>query len=96
MRWKIATASGLGLFSAAFVLYSFAFADQEEEILLTEVPEAVLAAVQNAKKDVTLKSAERIYRDSKMYYEIEGDVDGSELEFTVTPEGEIVSTEEED
>lgn len=96
MRWKIATGSGLAILLAAVLVYSFAFADQEEEILLTEVPEHVLAAVQNARKDVTLKSAERIYKDSKMYYEIEGDIDDTELEFTVTPDGEIVSTDEED
>lgn len=95
MRWTITMGSGLGMLVVAYVLFSATFAREEEEILLTEVPAHVLAAVQNARQDITLKSAERIYEDSEMYYEIEGDYEGKELEFLVSPSGKILGIEEE-
>ena len=73
-----------------------AWTHEEEEISLSEVPVQVLAAVREARNGITLKEAERIRQSSGLLYEIEGDFEGVELEFLVTPAGEILEIEEDD
>ena len=70
-------------------------ADSDSQVPLSEVPEQVLAAVRNAHPGIEIESAARVQHASGAAYEIEGDADGTEFEYTVSPDGRIVETDRE-
>ena len=66
---------------------------EEQEVPLEAVPEHVLAAARAAVEGVELAEAEV---EVVLIYELEGTVDGREVEIEVTSEGQVVEVEYED
>ena len=73
-----------------------AVADSEEEVPLSEVPQVVLDAAQQAVPGITLTEAELERTENGPVYEIEGEVDGQEYEIEVTAAGEVLEVERGD
>jgi hypothetical protein len=70
--------------------------EKEEKIALSEVPEVVLKAAQNAVKGIEIKEAEIEKTSDGMIYDLEGIVDGKTYEIEITPDGKIIEVEQED
>jgi uncharacterized membrane protein YkoI len=71
--------------------------ETEEEIKTTELPKAVVDAIEKAHPGAKLKEAEKVLKTDGTVsgYEVEIKVGKKELELTVDPSGAIVKTEDE-
>ncbi len=69
--------------------------DKDEKIPLSEVPDVVLTAVQNAVEGIEISEAEIEKTGEGMIYELEGTVDGKIYEIKVSPDGKIIEVEQE-
>ena len=73
-----------------------AAAEQEDEIPLADVPEVVIKAARDSFAGIELMEAEVISDGQVITYEIEGSVDGRELELMISASGELLGIEEDD
>ena len=71
-------------------------AEDEQEIALAEVPDAVMKAAQGAVEGIVLTEAEMEQEDGRVVYEVEGMADGQEYEMEITAAGEVLEVERED
>jgi len=69
--------------------------EKEGEIPLSEVPQVVLTAAQNAVEGIEFEEAEIEKTSDGMIYELEGIANGKIYEIEVSPEGKILAVEEE-
>jgi hypothetical protein len=69
--------------------------EKEEKISLSEVPEVVLTAAQNAVEGIEITEAEIEKTSEGMIYELEGTADGKIYEIEVSPDGKIIEVEQE-
>ena len=69
--------------------------EKEEKIPLSEVPEVVLTAAQNAVEGIKITEAEIEKTSEGMIYELEGTADGKIYEIEVSPDGKIIEVEQE-
>jgi len=69
--------------------------EKDEKIPLSEVPEVVLTAAQNAVEGIEITEAEIEKTGEGMIYELEGTVDGKIYEIEVSPDGKIIEVEQE-
>lgn len=69
--------------------------EKDEKIPLSEVPEVVLTAAQNAVEGIKIAEAEIEKTGDGMIYELEGTVDGKIYEIEVSPDGKIIDVEQE-
>jgi len=67
--------------------------EDEARVSLQSVPEHVIEAALAAVEGVELTEAEV---EAVLVYELEGTVDGREVEIEVTEDGEVIEVEEED
>lgn len=68
----------------------------EEEIPLDEVPDAVLQAALDAVPGFVAEEAAFEIEDGEALYELEGEVDGEEIEIEITEDGTVVEIESDD
>jgi hypothetical protein len=68
--------------------------DEDVEISPADLPAAVLAAFNAAFPDAEISEAEREVDDGRTEYDVNAEVDGHELDVSLTPEGRIVEVEE--
>lgn len=69
--------------------------EKETEIPLSEVPEVVMNAAQQALPGIVLTGAEIEESEGELNYELEGEVDGVEYEIELSPSGEVLEIESE-
>ncbi len=69
--------------------------EKDDKIPLSEVPEVVLIAAQNAVEGIKITEAEIEKTSEGMIYELEGTVDGKIYEIEVSPDGKIIEVEQE-
>lgn len=91
MRTFIKPFSLFTVISLACFHIEMVIADEEHDINLDQLPLAIISAINETKQGIKLKSAERVYKDEAILYEVEGDYNGKELEILITPEGEVVN-----
>lgn len=70
-----------------------ALAYEEKEILLSQVPANILAAVENAVPGINIQKAKIEETGSGLIYELAGPADGKRYEVEVSPDGEILEKE---
>ena len=70
--------------------------EDEKDIPLSQVPEAVVMAASQAVENITLTEAEVEKEDGQTVYTLEGTADGIEYEIEVTADGKILEVEQED
>lgn len=64
-------------------------------IPISELPEVVVKAAENAVQDITLKEAERKESNGSVVYEVEGYVDKKEFELKIDGEGNVLKVKED-
>jgi hypothetical protein len=72
------------------------FEEKDEKIELSQVPEVVLKAAQEAVQGIEINGAEIEKTEGGIIYELEGTVEGKIYEIEITPEGKVLQVEEED
>lgn len=87
----LASLAGLLLVAA----FAPAFADDEVDIPMQEVPDLVLAAALDAMPGIKLSEAEYEMESGQKVYELEGKLDGVEYEIEVSSSGEVLEIEED-
>lgn len=75
---------------------SLGFKEAEQEISLSEVPEAIMAAATGAVPGIDISEAEIEMEDGKKVYELEGTANGSRYEIEISENGEILEIEEDE
>ena len=70
--------------------------ETEVSVPLDEVPAAVMAAAKNAVPGAKFDEAESEVEDGVTVYELEGTVDGEEVEVEVTADGKVLEIERGD
>ena len=70
--------------------------DDDEEVPVSDVPEVVLAAANNAVPGGEITEVEKEVEDGEVIYEVEKVVDGVEYEIEVTADGKVKEIETED
>lgn len=73
-----------------------AWAEEEEDVPLADVPAAVMTAAMAAVEGIEITEAEIETEDGQRIYELEGTVNGVDYEIEVSPEGEVLSVEADD
>jgi hypothetical protein len=68
--------------------------EKEEEIALSEVPEKVVQAAQNAVPGIRLTEAEVERTREGLVYELEGTLAGKSYEIEVSADGKVLEVEE--
>lgn len=66
----------------------------EEEVALTDCPEAVQKTIAKISKDATAGKPEKIVQEGKTSYEIIIEKKGEKTEYTISPEGKVTGKEE--
>lgn len=69
--------------------------DKDDKIPLSEVPDVVLTAAQNAVEGIEITEAEIEKTGEGIIYELEGTADGKIYEIEVSPDGKIIEVEQE-
>ncbi|UCC97878.1 MAG: PepSY domain-containing protein [Phycisphaerales bacterium] len=69
--------------------------EDEKEIPLAQVPDAVVTAAKGAVDGITLKEAEIEDEDGQTVYILEGVANGQEYEIEVSAEGKVLEVEQE-
>jgi hypothetical protein len=69
--------------------------DIERDIPLDKIPSHIIEAVTRAKQGIHLKSAEEVYRETLIIYEIEGIYNGKNVEIMISPQGDIIKAEDD-
>ena len=89
----VAAALGVALLSTARPAVAEEEED-EEEVAIADLPEAVVDAIQERFPEGTMEEAERETEDGQVVYEVEvEDADGTEYEVEVTEDGKILEVE---
>lgn len=78
----------------AVLISGCALFENEAEIPLAEVPEAVMAAAQQAVPGIEIEEAEIEMEDGQKVYELSGTANGKEYEIEISGTGEILEVEE--
>lgn len=68
----------------------------EEEVALTDCPEAVQKTIAKISKNATAGKPEKIVQEGKTSYEIVIEKKGEKTEYTISPEGKVTDKEEID
>ncbi len=85
----------VALLPVTLLTTSCALLEDEQEIPLSEVPPAVLAAAQQAVPGIVIEEAELEKEDGQTVYELSGSADGREYEIEISGTGEILEVEED-
>ncbi len=72
------------------------FRKKESKIAISDVPENIMEAVNDAVPGGKVKEAEKEVHGKKVVYEIEKIVDGKEIEIKVAADGKIIKVEKDD
>ena len=72
------------------------FADDEQTMSLSQVPDAVRTTIEQQSAGAEIQEIELEDEDGKQIYEVEVIRDGKEVEFKVAPDGTFLGYEEED
>ncbi len=71
-------------------------AEEERDIPISEVPEYVLAAAETAVPGFQIEEAEIEFENGEEVYDLEGEVDGQEIEIEVNAAGQVLEIERDD
>jgi hypothetical protein len=66
----------------------------EEEVALTDLPEAVQKIIAKKSKEAKAGAPEKIVQEGKTSYEIVIEKKGKKVEYTISPDGKITDKEE--
>ena len=66
----------------------------EEEIALSDCPEAVQKTIAEKSKDAKAGAPEKVVQEGKTSYEVVIEKDGKKIEYTISPKGKITDKEE--
>ena len=83
----------IALLSLTTGLMACAGMEEDEDVALSDVPAAALAAAEGAVAGLQVKSAESENKNGRTVYEIKGKVDGVKHEVKVTADGEVLKVE---
>ncbi len=72
------------------------FADDEQTMSLSQVPDAVRTTIEQQSAGAEIQEIELGNEDGKQIYEVEVIRDGKEVDFLVAPDGTFLGYEEED
>lgn len=91
-RWKCLLLLAMFL----MLIVTLAYGEKEKEIALSEVPEEVLEAAQEAVPGIEFTQAEIEETKEATIYELEGILDGKHFEIEITADGTVLEVEQED
>jgi hypothetical protein len=66
----------------------------EEEVALSDIPEAARSSINDAAAEGTLVSTEKVFEKGKTVYEAVVEKGGKKVEIAVAPNGKVVATED--
>src|SRR5687768_9932175 len=68
--------------------------DEDVEIAASELPAKVLAAFMAQFPDAEISDAQREIEDGQIEFDVNAEVDGREIDVSMTPDGQILEVEE--
>lgn len=66
----------------------------DDDIPISELPPAVIKAIEARFPGAKIEEAERDTRDGRLIYEVEIEVNGDDKELEITPDGEIIDIDD--
>lgn len=78
-----------------YISFTGVRADIERDMPLDEIPSHIIDAITQEKQGIYLKTAEQVFQETLIMYEIEGNYNGKKVEILVSPQGEILKVKNE-